>query len=41
MDDGRASDCVTLFVPAAARVIEIRARPLAALGLFDLAEAAA
>ncbi len=39
--DGRASDCVTLVAAAAARVSEIQARPLAAMLLFELAEAAA
>jgi DNA-binding CsgD family transcriptional regulator len=38
---GRPADCVTVLVPAAARVLEMHARPLAAMSLFDLAEAAA
>jgi DNA-binding CsgD family transcriptional regulator/DNA-binding IscR family transcriptional regulator len=36
-----ASECVTLLVPAVARVLEMQTLPLAALPLFDLAEAAA
>jgi DNA-binding CsgD family transcriptional regulator len=39
--DGRAADCVTVLAPAAARVVEIQAKPLAATLLFELAEAAA
>ena len=36
-----ASDCVMLLAPAVAQVLQMHARPLAALPLFDLAEAAA
>ena len=38
---GRAADCVAALRPAAARLVEMQARPWAAFALFDLAEAAA
>jgi DNA-binding NarL/FixJ family response regulator len=38
---GGSQDCVALLRHAAKRLLEMQARPLAALGLFDLAEAAA
>ena len=38
---GRAADCVAALRPAAARLLEMSARPWAAFALFDLAEAAA
>ena len=38
---GRAADCVAALRPAAARLLEMQARPWAAFALFDLAEAAA
>ena len=38
---GRAADCVAALRPAAARMLEMSARPWAAFALFDLAEAAA
>ena len=38
---GGSQDCVALLRRAATRLQEMQARPLAALGLFDLAEAAA
>jgi DNA-binding CsgD family transcriptional regulator len=38
---GRAADCVAILRPAVARLLEMQARPLAALVSFDLAEVAA
>ena len=38
---GRPADCVAILRPAVARLLEMQARPLAALVSFDLAEVAA